>query len=129
MGMKQQILDKIKRNLDILGIAATRNAESVSLDDNDRIISYVDSDLKKPMGGVDPSSSPYLGIGIANPGQLKLKGAAGENALADIFDDEVTLRAWAVMGNFANDKTVEAGDSSSELARIEGHEDLPGMGQ
>ena len=129
MGMKEQILDKIKRNLDQLGIAATRNGADVTLDASSRVISYEDSDLKSPMGGVDPQVSPFLGIGIANPGQLKMKGAGGENTVAAIMADEETLRAWAVMGNFANDKILEAGDSATELARVEGHEDLAGMGQ
>jgi len=129
MGMKEQILDKIKRNLDQLGIAATRNANDVTLDASSRVISYQDSDIKKPMGGVDPQVSPFLGIGVANPGQLKMKGDAGENTIAAIMTDADTLRAWAVMGNFANDKILEAGDSAAELARIEGQEDLAGMGQ
>ena len=129
MGMKEQILDKIKRNLDQLGIAATRNAADVTLDASSRVISYEDSDLKSPMGGVDPQVSPFLGIGITNPGQLKMKGDAGENTVAAIMTDADTLRAWAVMGNFANDKILEAGDSATELARVEGHEDLAGMGQ
>ena len=129
MGMKEQILDKIKRNLDQLGIAATRSANDVTLDASSRVISYQDSDIKKPMGGVDPQVSPFLGIGVANPGQLKMKGAAGQNTIAAIMADADTLRAWAVMGNFANDKILEAGDSTAELARIEGHEDLAGMGQ
>ena len=129
MGMKEQILDKIKRNLDQLGIDASRNQDDVTLDASSRIISYVDSDLKKPMGGVDPQQSPLLGIGIANPGQLNMKGDGGENTIAAILDDEDTLRAWGVMGNFANDKVLEAGDTTAQLARVEGHEDLPGMGQ
>jgi hypothetical protein len=58
-----------------------------------------------------------------------MKGAAGENSVAAIMDDAETLRAWAVLGNFANDKVLEAGDSATELARVEGHEDLAGMGQ
>ena len=129
MGMKDQILDKIKRNLDVLGIAATRNTDDVTLDVDSRIISYVDSDIKKPMGGIDPQVSPFLGIGVANPGQLKMKGAGGQNTIAAIMTTEDTLRAWAVMGNFANDKVLEAGDTTSELARVEGQEDLQGMGQ
>lgn len=129
MGMKEQILDKIKRNLDILGIPATRNANDVTLDNSNRIISYEDADIAKPMGGIDPATSPFLGIGVANPGKLKLKGDNGENSVAAIMDDEETLRAWAVMGNFANDKILEAGDSATELAKVEGHTDLLGMGQ
>lgn len=133
MGMKEQILDKVKRNLDILGIAASRNANDVTLEASGCIISYVDSDLKKPMGGIDDQASPYLGIGVANPGQLKMKGEAGDNTIAAIFsadaDGQEALRAWALLGNFANDKVLEAGDSASELAFVEGHPDLKNMGQ
>ena len=56
MGQREAILDKIKRNLDILGIASTRNSADVTLDSSSRVISYEDSDLKAPMGGVEPDT-------------------------------------------------------------------------
>ena len=129
MGMKEQILDKIKRNLDILGIAAKRNASDVELIASVRKISYVEADHALPLGGIDDSVSPFLGIKHANPGKLKLKGAAGENSIAAIMADAETLRAFNLMCGFANDKSIEAGDTATELALIEGHSDLIGMGE
>lgn len=129
MAQNQQILDKIKRNLDILKIPATRNASDVTLDNTSRVISYVDADIQKPMAGIDDSASPFLGIGVGNPGQLKLKGAAGENTIASIMDDAETVRVMGMLSAFANDKVIEAGDTTAELAVIEGHTDLIGMGQ
>lgn len=127
--MKEQILDKIKRNLDILGIASTRGASDITIDASSRKISYEDADHALPLGGVDEDASPFLGIKHANPGKLKLKGAGGENSIAAIMADAETARVFAVMCAFANDKSIEAGDSATELALIEGHSDLLGMGQ
>jgi len=127
MGQSNAILDKIKRNLDILGISASRGAASVVADG--MTISYVDAEIQNPMGGVDGSASPFLGINKANPGKLKLKGDAGENTIAAIFTSALRLKVLAVLGNFANDKIIEAGDTTAELAVLEGHPDLKNLGQ
>ena len=127
--MDVQILDKIKRNLDSLGIAATRGATTITVTTSNLVISYVDADINAPLGGVDSTITPFLGIGIASPGQIKMKGASGENTIAAIFTDEANLRVWSSLGNFANDKVLEEGDSTTQLALIEGHPDLVGMGQ
>lgn len=127
MANPAQILDKIKRNLDAVGVAATRNATSVTA--AGLTISYVDASLQSPMGGVDGSASPYLGIGVANPGSLKIKGAAGENAINTVFAAAADLAVLACCARFANDVVVEAGDTTAELARLAGHPDLKMMGQ
>lgn len=122
-----QVLDKIKRNLDAVGVAATRNATSVTA--AGLTISYVDASIQSPMGGVSDASSPFLGIGIGNPGVLKIKGAAGENAINTIFAAAADLAVLACCTRFANDVVVEAGDTATELARLAGHPDLKMMGQ
>jgi hypothetical protein len=122
-----QVLDKIKRNLDALGVAATRGSDSVVA--AGLTISYVDAAIQSPMGGVDGSSSPFLGMGIANPGSLKIKGAAGENTIAAMFDAKANLDVLACCCRFVNDVIVEAGDTTAELARLAGHPDLKSMGQ
>ena len=127
MANPAQTLDKIKRNLDAVGVAATRNATSVTA--AGLTVSYVDASLQSPMGGVDGSASPYLGIGVANPGSLKIKGAAGENTIAAIFVAAADLAVLACCARFANDVVVEAGDTTAELARLAGHPDLKMMGQ
>ena len=122
-----QILNKIKRDLDVLGITATRDASSVIVDTV--TITCVEASIQKPMSGIDPTVSPFLGIGVANPGQIKVKGAAGENTLAAIFDTELRMKVFSLVCGFANDKVVEAGDTTTQLAYIQGHPDLLGMGQ
>lgn len=122
-----QVLDKIKRNLDAVGVSATRNATSVTA--AGLTISYVDASIQSPMGGVSDASSPFLGIGIANPGSIKIKGAAGENTIAGIFVNSSDLAVLACCARFANDVIVEAGDTTTELARLAGHPDLKMMGQ
>jgi hypothetical protein len=128
MAQSKPILNKIARNLSILGISYSQGASSITLSSGE-VISYVDSDIAAPMGGVNPSVSPFLGIGECQPGQIKMKGAAGDNSLAAIFISESLLKAWSILGNFANDKIVEAGDTTAELARVPGHPDMQNMGQ
>lgn len=122
-----QVLDKIKRNLDSVGVPATRNATSVTA--AGLTVSYVDASIQSPLGGVSDSSSPYLGIGIANPGVIKIKGAATENTIAAIFVAASDLAVLACCTRFANDVVIEAGDTTTELARLAGHPDLKMMGQ
>lgn len=121
-----QVLDKIKRNLDAVGVSATRNATSVTA--AGLTISYVDASIQSPMGGVDGGASPFLGIGVANPGVLKIKGATGENSIPAIFVDAADLAVLACCTRFANDVVVEAANGT-ELARLAGHPDLKMMGQ
>jgi len=122
-----QVLDKIKRNLDAVGVPATRSGTSVTA--AGLTISYVDASIDAPMGGVNGNASPYLGIGIANPGVIKVKGAAGETTIALIFAAAADLAVLACCTRFANDVVVESGDTTTQLARIAGHADLVGMGQ
>ena len=124
---KTQILAKIERNLKMLGVPATLGSQSVTVDS--AVISCVDAAIQAPMGGIDGSSSPFLGIGVANPGQIKLKGAAGEDSVGKIISSELRAKVLSVLCGFANDVIIEDGDSASVLASIPGHPDLKGMGQ
>jgi hypothetical protein len=81
------------------------------------------------MGGINDASSPFLGIGIANPGKLKIKGAAGENTIAAIVDSSDNVKIVSVCTRMANDVIIEAGDTTTELSRVPGHPDLLNMGQ
>lgn len=127
MANSAQVLDKIKRNLDAVGVPATRGNSTVTA--AGLTISYVDADLQAPLGGVNGNSSPFLGIGVANPGAIKIKGAAGENTIAGIFAAAADLAVLACCTRFANDVVVEAGDTATELVRLAGHPDLKMMGQ
>jgi len=112
MANRVQILDKIERNCSQLGIAVTRN-DLNTLTAAGMVITYVDAVIEKPMGGIDDSTSPFLGIGVANPGVI------------DIDTDPSTLdefRVLRIVAGMANDITIPSG-------RLEGHADLLGMGQ
>lgn len=121
------IIAKIKRNLDMLSIAATTDLNTVTVDG--AVISCVDASIAAPMGGIDGSVSPFLGMGVANPGQIKVKGAAGENTIAAIMTSELRLKVLSLVMGFGNDVVVEAGDTATELARIPGAVDVMGVGQ
>jgi hypothetical protein len=122
---RRAVLQKIKRNLDMLSIPAVLDAEKVLVDGAE--ISYVAASIAAPMGGIDDSVSPYLGIGIAAPGKLKLKGASGEATVAAIIDSELRLKVLAVMLGFANNVLVHS-NADALLAEIPGHVDLQMMG-
>jgi hypothetical protein len=121
-----QILNKIKRNLDMLGITATRNATSITVDN--ATISCVDASIQSPMGGVSGATSPFLGMGIVAPGQIKIKGNAGETSVSLVISSELRAKVLAVVCAFANDVVIEDGDSTTQLALIPGNVDLKMMG-
>ena len=134
MANKEQILDKITRNMKQRGFSAERVGETCELTKaggtgDVLVVSYEDKQVQSPMGGVDDTQSPFLGIGIAAPGAIKIKGAAGENTISDIMDDADALELLAECAGKANDIIVEEGDSTTELTRIKGHADLLGLGQ
>lgn len=130
MANKRAILNKISRNLDMLGIANTNSGTSITVTGADsQVVSYVDASIASPMGGVDGQTSPFLGIGVANPGKLKIKGKAGDNTIAAIFASQADLQLLKVVGDIGNNVIIEAGDTSSQLAEIRAHADLQMMGQ
>ena len=133
MGQIVPVINKIKRNLDMMGIANTESnvggQPQVTITSTGAVIAYQQLDLKAPLGGVDPSVSPFLGIAQANPGQITLQGAAGQDTLGAILVNSDVVRAFGMICGFANDKIVLAGDTSAQLAYVEGHETLFNMGQ
>jgi hypothetical protein len=134
MANKQEILDKIARNLKQRGIPAAsvvRGATTVSVTKTGGdvlVVSYVDKSVQSPMGGVNPATSPFLGIGVAAPGSIKIKGAAAEATIAAIFDTAEALQLLNECASYANDIIVEAGNSTIELVRMRGIADAIGMG-
>jgi hypothetical protein len=69
MANRVQILDKIERNCKQLGIVTSRS-DAATLVAGGITITYVDASIQSPMGGVSDQVSPFLGIGIANPGKI-----------------------------------------------------------
>lgn len=127
---QSQILDKLARNLQQMGVSATRSATSVVIASaNVGSISLVDASIQSPMGGVDGSVSPFLGIGVAAPCKIKIKGAAGKNTLAAILASSADAVVLAACARPANNIIIEAGDTATQLAEIPGHPDMLGMGQ
>jgi hypothetical protein len=116
-----QILDKIQRNCEQVGISVSRT-DADTLVAAAFTITYTVADIQSPMGGIDDSASPFLGIGIANPGIIDMDLGGALSTLA--ADD---LRVIRIAGGVGNDIIVNNG--GSELARLEGHVDLLGMGQ
>lgn len=108
-----QILDKIQRNCEQAGITVSRtNADTLVA--AGMTITYSAAVIDQPMGGVDDSSSPFLGIGVANPGKLEL------DTIPSALDEFRVLR---IMSGHANNIVVAG------LGELEGHVDLLGMGQ
>lgn len=134
MANKEAMLDKIARNLKQRGLAEsavvrTSSGVSVTKTGGDVItVSYVEKSVQSPMGGVSPAAAPFLGIGVAAPGSLKVKGFAGENTIAAIVDTAEALQVMQELAGYANDVIVEAGDSTTQLARLRGTEHSLGMG-
>ena len=132
MANRDAILDKIVRNLKQRGIAGAARvgatAEVTKSDASVLVVTYVDKAVQAPMGGINSAVSPYLGIGVAAPGALKIKGAAGDTTLALILSDSVAVNVLAEVTGFANDVILESGDSTAELARIRGIADSIGLG-
>ena len=120
------MLNKLSRNLDMLGISNTRGASSVVA--SGLTISYIAAAVAGPMGGVSDAAAPFLGMGIVAPGTIKIKGAGGETSVAGILDSETNAKILALCVAFGNSVILESGDAATTLATIPGHVDFLGMG-
>ena len=128
MANKVQILNKIARDLGQLGVSVTQGATTVTV--GHCIISYVDATIASPMGGVDGTASPFLGIGVANPGKLQIRGTGSLNTIATIFDNASDLQVLALVAGFANNILVVDGSTGATvLAELVSNVDLKGLGQ
>jgi hypothetical protein len=133
MANSKQVLAKLARNARQVGLTVNSESQSavvIENGSNDLTISYVDASYTPSVvGGVDSSASPFLGIGVGNPGKIKIKSAvnaAGD--MTDILDSEVAAKVLALCAAMANDLRLENSDASAS-ADIRGHSDLLGMGQ
>jgi hypothetical protein len=132
MANKVQILNKLQRNLTQLGLTINSN-DGVTLvvenGANDLSVTYVDAVIARPMAGVDPTVPPFLGIGTANPGQIKITSAGhGAVAMSDILDTAIAAQVFAECMGFANDVLL-SNDYASFTAVIRASADLRGLGQ
>lgn len=127
-----QIMAKIARNCTQLGLTLTSQSSSsvvVHNASNDLTITYVASSTQAPMSGVDGSASPFLGLGNAGAGKLKLKSAIATNGdIRDVSDSVAALQVLHMLGGFANNLVVE-NSTASYATELTGDVDLVGMGQ
>lgn len=132
MANSVQILAKIARDAAQLGLTVnsqTATAVVIENGSNDLTVSYVAASITSPMGGVDPAVSPYLGIGIGNPGKIKIKSAINTaGTIADVLDTLIVAKLLALCAGFANNIVLENSDASFS-GEIRGHADLIGLGQ
>ena len=112
MANSVQILDKIQRNCQQRGLSVSRPSADLLVAEGIEI-SYEDAQIGSPMGGIDPTVSPFLGIGTANPGKIVL-----DTDPASLAEFQV-LR---IVCGHANTVVIPAGE-------LPGHADLNGMGQ
>ena len=141
MANSKQILNKIARDASMLGLTvSSHTASSLVITDAvsgfDILIAYEDAQIQDPMGGIDPTVSPFLGIGTANPGKIVFgPNAAGNKTLAQIFPagDVVAPVVFALCARFANNVLIVDGNeglpTSSVLVEIDGDADLKSLGQ
>jgi hypothetical protein len=125
------ILDKIARNCTMLGLTATRSGDTVIVENgsNDLTISLVEASIMKPMGGIDPMVSPFLGIGIGNPCTIKVKSAISTaDSIVDVVDSAVAVKLIKLLGGFTNDIRLENSDAAYTL-EMRGHAEMIGVGQ
>lgn len=128
MSQKKQVLDKIARNLEILGESVSRGSAGEVIVGS-TTVGYAESSTTPSMlGGIDDSASPYLGIGQGNPGKITLRVASAD-ALADILVSAEAIKVFAVCAAFANSIQLLEDDDSDVALEVRGHSDLVGMGQ
>lgn len=134
------IMNKVARNAQVMGLTvASQTASTVVIQDSSATLTvgYALAAIQYPMGGVDPTVSPYLGIGIANPGQLTLTSSNSGGTVADVIDSAVAAQVLAMLAWFDNDIILADATTpitttngyAQGIARIRGDSDLIGMGQ
>lgn len=139
MANREQILDKIKRNMVQLGIVVDADAQSATtskryLQAGNITIHYTDAVIESPMGGIDDSTSPFLGIGVANPGKIVIAGLLdADSAIIDILVTAEDVQIMRICSGHANDIEVREGKTDLDvdgavLAEVLGSSDLAGMG-
>src|SRR6478736_4231318 len=113
MANSAAILHKLARNAKMLGLTVNSESQTavvIENGSNDLTISYVDASFSPAVvGGVDSSVSPYLGIGVGNPGKVAISGASA-TTVATLIDSLVAAKVLAMVAALAND--IQLLDSS-----------------
>ena len=146
MANPTQIVQKVARNAAQIGLTVVSQGFNsagiaycvISNGSNNLTVTYLLAQIESPMGGVNPNISPFLGIGIANPGQIVMQSAISTaGSMADIVDSAVAAQVLQLISGFANDLLLC--NSSVSLssgapvggfsARLAGGSDWLGLGQ
>lgn len=129
--MSKQILQKMARNAKMLGLTVNSESQTavvIENGSNDLTISYVDASFSPAVvGGVSDSVSPYLGIGVGNPGKVAISGA-NATTIATLIDSLVAAKVLAMCAALANDIQL-LDNTQASLGVIRGHSDIIGLGQ
>ena len=134
------IMNKFARNAQTIGLTvASQTPTTVVIQDGGATLTvgYALAAILPPMGGVDPQVSPYLGIGIANPGQLTLTSSNSGGTVADVLDSQVAAQVLQLLSGFANDIILADATTpitttngyAQGICRLRGDSDNLGMGQ
>jgi len=154
------ISQKIARNAQILGYTVSAQGfdafgnayVTITADTGTLSVYYLTAAIQLPMGGVSNTVSPYLGIGVANPGQLLIASSVSTaGSMADIINGPISAQILQMCSGMDNDlvlanSAVLSGRSSSDSSiqglppsvggagdaywvRLRGDSDLLGMGQ
>lgn len=160
MANTTSITQKIARNAQILGYTVTTEGYdafgnsfvTITADTGTLSVYYLTAQIQLPMGGVLNTVSPYLGIGVGNPGQLLLVASVSTTgSFADIVNGPISANLFAMCAGFANDLVLAdsatlAGRSGTDSSiaglpastggagnpywvRVRGTTDWTGMGQ
>ena len=131
MANSAAILHKLARNAKMLGLTVKSESQTavvIANGSNDLTIAYVDASFSPAVvGGVDASVSPYLGIGVGNPGRISIKGAAA-TTVGTLVDSAVAAKTLAMCASMANDLQL-LDNAGAELTVVRGHSDIIGLGQ
>lgn len=115
------ILDKIERNCKQLGLSTTRSSAS-SLIAEGMTITYSAAVIQAPMGGIDGSVTPFLGLGVAAPGKIAMDLGGAD------LSTRAKVQVLHVVSGHANSIVLSNAATSAVNGEIQGHADLLGMG-
>lgn len=131
MANSAAILQKLARNAKMLGMTVNSESQTavvIENGSNDLTISYANASFSPAVvGGVDSSVSPYLGIGVGNPGRIAISGATA-TTVATLLDSVVAAKVLAMCAAMANDIELRQ-SNQAVLGVIRGQSDIIGLGE
>lgn len=131
MSNAKHILQRIARNAKMRGLVVNSESQTavvIENGSNDITISIADAVFSPTMvGGVDSTVSPFLGIGIGNPGTLVMKSVAGVD-VSTMVDTAVAATVLCMLASFANSIELRTA-ADAVLASVRGIADIVNLGE